>query len=212
MLLRDIAPLSLEVGGIETSLRPLDRDDLGRARRAYSMLSVESRMNRFWEKPRELSPSRAEALTDTDNHNHVAWVALPVDDQETPGFGGASFWRNENEPTRAEIAFTVGDPWQRSGFATLLFSILWFDGWRTGLRHFEGYCRPENTAMASWWESIGGAVEEQRRQFELHFELKAPENFVSQVGFGMPTGLRQVDVAEWMQRWLEITGEPNASA
>jgi len=212
MLLRDVAPLKAELGEILTWLRPLEKSDRDRARRGYAMLSEESRMNRFWEKPRELSHSRAETLTDTDNHNHVAWVALPGDDAEIPAYGAASFWRDEVDPTRAELAFTIGDQWQRNGFATLLFSILWFDGWRTGLRHFEGYCRLGNTAMVAWWESIGGVVEERGRQFELRFEMQKPESFVERIGFGMPKGVKQVEVAEWMQQWLEATGESNDSA
>lgn len=204
-LLRHSAPLDVEVGGLVVRLRPLAASDRDRARRAYSMLSEESRMNRFWEKPSELSPSRAESLTDTDNDDHVAWVALPVDDEEIPAYGAASFWRDSVGSNYAELAFTVGDRWQRMGFATLLFSILWFDGWRTGIRRFEGFCRLRNTAMAAWWESVGGTVDEHKHRFELTFDLEDPERFMENTAFGMPSDPRQVDVAEWMQRWLEIT-------
>lgn len=208
-LLREIAPIEVEVDEIPVHIRPLEKRDHDRARRAYGMLSEESRMNRFWEKPRELSPSRAESLTNTDNRNHVAWFALPRDeDDPIPGYGAASFWRDEVDGEKAELAFTVGDQWQRRGFATLLFSILWFDGWRTGIRQFDGFCRLKNTAMAGWWESIGGEVQEGPRQFELRFELQEPKQFVETIAFGMPSNSRRVDIAEWMREWLEkIDGE-----
>lgn len=207
--LHEIAPLEAEVDGIPVHVRPLEKRDLDRARRAYAMLSEESRMNRFWEKPRELSPSRAKSLTDTDNRNHVAWFALPRDESDPiPGYGAASFWRDENKGDRAELAFTVGDQWQRRGFATLLFSILWFEGWRIGIQKFDGYCRLKNTAMAGWWESIGGEVHEGSRQFELSFELQDPKKFVEKIAFGMPGSPRRVEVAEWMREWLDtVDGE-----
>ncbi|MEX2580019.1 MAG: GNAT family N-acetyltransferase [Verrucomicrobiales bacterium] len=203
-LLRDLAPFDVTLGDdLPVRLRPLKKSDRERARRAYGLLSEESRMNRFWEKPRELSPSRAASLTDTDNRSHVAWVALPVEECEIPAYGAASFWRDEADSEDAELAFTVGDQWQRRGFATLLFSVLWFDGWRTGLRRFHGCCRRENVAMAAWWESVGGVVVPAGRQHELAFELVSPEDFVNRISFGMPSGPRPVEVAEWMRQWLD---------
>ena len=204
--IQEIAPIAVEIDGVLANVRPLEKRDFDRVRKAYSMLSEESRMNRFWEKPRELSSSRAESLTNTDNRDHIAWFALPRDENDPiPGFGGASFWRDETDSDRAELAFTVGDPWQRRGFATLLFSLLWFEGWRMGLRQFHAVCRIDNTAMVAWWKGMGGQIEEGRRQYELSLELESPEKFVERVSYGIPTSPRQVDLAEWMTVWLEMT-------
>ncbi|MDF1740885.1 MAG: GNAT family N-acetyltransferase [Verrucomicrobiales bacterium] len=210
-LLRDSAPLEVALGDFEVSLRPLGAADRDRVRQGYALLSEESRMNRFWEKPGEMSQSRAESLTNTDSRDHVAWVVLPQEDSAIPAYGAASFWRDRSDSSSAELAFTIGDPWQRKGFASLLFSILWFDGWRTGLRSFHGVSRLRNVAMASWWESVGGEVREHRRQYELYLDLKEPQAFVDQIAFGMTAGSRQVEVAEWMQLWLEIVSGPVVS-
>ena len=203
-LLRHFAPLEVEIGDLLVRLRPLGAADRDRVRQGYALLSEESRMNRFWEKPGEMSQSRAESLTDTDSRNHVAWVALPQEGDAIPAYGAASFWRDSHDSSRAELALTIGDPWQREGLASLLFSILWFDGWRTGLRSFHGVSRLRNVAMASWWESVGGQVSEEGRRYELHLDLKEPQAFVDQIAFGIKAGSRQVEVAEWMQLWLEI--------
>ncbi|MEC5125965.1 GNAT family N-acetyltransferase [Verrucomicrobiales bacterium BCK34] len=203
-LLRHFAPLEVELGDFQVCLRPLGVADRDRVRQGYALLSEESRMNRFWEKPGEMSQSRAESLTNTDSRNHVAWVVLPQEESAIPAYGAASFWRDSRDSSSAELAFTIGDPWQRKGFASLLFSILWFDGWRTGLRSFHGVSRRRNLAMASWWESVGGEVSEHGRQYELHLDLKEPQAFVDQIAFGITAGSRQVEVAEWMQLWLEI--------
>jgi GNAT superfamily N-acetyltransferase len=167
------------------------------------MLSVESRMNRFWEKPREMSPSRADSLTDTDRDQHIAWAALPVIDGELPGYAGASFWRSKTSPEEAELAFTVADAWQRKGLATLLFSILWHEAWHLGVREFVGYCRPRNEAIISWWDDVGGEVVPGPQQVSLRLPLVSPEQFLERVPFEMPSSFRRIETAEWMRRWVE---------
>ncbi|MDF1852701.1 MAG: GNAT family N-acetyltransferase [Verrucomicrobiales bacterium] len=202
--LTTVAPLRVGLGDdLEVLLRPLGREDKERVRRAYAMLSTESRMNRFWEKPAELSESRAESLTDVDDQNHVAWAALPIEEGDLPGYAGASFWRSEEEPEKAELAFTVADAFQRRGLATMLFSILWIEAWEVGVREFIGFCRPRNEGMISWWEGIGGTVIRGPYQAELRWVIERPEDFLNRVPFEMPPSLRRVEIAEWMERWLE---------
>lgn len=202
--LSDQAPLSVELpDGPNVLLRPLVRDDVARVRRAYAMLSPESRMHRFWEKPSELSDSRAESLADTDGIDHIAWIAIPPVDERLPGYAGASFWRDPEAPERAELAFTVADAWQRRGFGTLLFSVLWLEGWRVGIRTFFGFCRPVNTGMIEWWRSVGGNAVAGPRQVELELPLEAPGRFLERVAYEMPPSPRRVEIAEWLRSWLD---------
>lgn len=201
------APLIVSLDDdLEVLLRPPVKEDKERVRRAYAMLSADSRMNRFWEKPVELSQSRAESLTDVDNRNHVAWVALPIEEGALPGYAGASFWRSREEPERAELAFTVADAYQRRGLATLLFSILWLEAWEIGVRTFVGYSRPRNEGIIRWWEGIGGEVTVGPYQAELRWKVECPEDFLNRVPFEMPPSLRRVEIAQWMERWLDELG------
>jgi len=207
-LLRDEAPFDLALDdGLRVSLRPIVKGDEARVQRAYELLSEDSRMNRFWEKPKELSISRAARLTDTDDSVHVAWIAIRPDDEDFPGYAGASFWRDAADGSRAELAFTVADAWQRRGLATLLFSILWFDGWFCGVRHFYGSCRLRNVAMAEWWHDIGGVVEAGQRTYHLSLDLISPEALVHQVSYGMAPSYRLVETANWLRQWLEFTAD-----
>lgn len=207
-LLRDLAPLYASLpDGPELKLRPLEKRDRERVRVAYSLLSPASRMNRFWEKPAELSSVRAASLTDTDNRDHVAWAALSARDDSLPGYAGASFWRDPEHPERAELTFTVADDWQRRGLATLLFSILYHDGWHTGIRRFHGTARLANAAMAGWWRSMGGMVRETPRIFEMELELEDPAIFAEKVAFEMPPSSKRVETAEWLATWRERVGE-----
>lgn len=64
--LRNKAPLIVTLeSGLVVRLRPIHEGDTARIRQAYGLLSEESRMNRFWEKPTEINASRADALADT---------------------------------------------------------------------------------------------------------------------------------------------------
>lgn len=210
-LLRDEAPLELALeDGLPVCLRPIVRSDEARIRLAYELLSEESRMNRFWEKPKELSSTHAARLADTDDSSHVAWIAVRPGDDSFPGYAGASFWRDASDPARAELAFTVADAWQRRGLATLLFSILWFDGWQIGVRHFHGSCRLTNIAMAEWWQGMGGVVESGQRIHRLSLDLISPEALVHQVSYGMTPSYRLVEAADWLRQWLEISAEESS--
>ncbi len=192
-------------------LRPIEKGDLDRAQRAYGLLSEESRYNRFWGKPQELSPEWAERLTNTDEYGHVAWIALDRDDDAIPGLGGASFWRDEEDPSIAEISFTIGDSWQRRGLATLLFSILYFEGWESGVREFRGYCRLNNTSMAAWWDSIGGTVTSTSHQHELQLALEPPADFINRVAFDLVPSRRRIEVAEWLGDWTRKVALPDVA-
>lgn len=131
------------------------------------------------------------------------------DDDNFPGYGGASYWRESGDPTRAELAFTVADSWQRRGIASLLFSLLWFEGWQAGVRQFFGFCRLQNTAMANWWRQMGGTVESAHRRYELLLDLQSPDSFIERVGFEMPPSVRRVEVAEWLAKWIEMVDRPS---
>lgn len=209
LLLWDLAPLPVTLwDGTRVLLRPLRPGDEGRLQQAYAqLLSTESRYNRFWRKSDEMPVDLAARLTATDGVNHVAWAALNPDDEQFPAFGAASFWRDAERTDRAELSFTIADDWQRRGFATLLFSILWFDGWRTGLRGLYGFSRPGNVAIRDFWRAVGGREVLSLNEAELTFDLTAPEEFVERVAFEMEPGPLRHDVAVWMQEWLVKTGE-----
>ncbi len=192
--------------GLEVRLRPIVSSDRDRIQSAYGMLSSESRLNRFWEQPDQLGPSLVERLTSVDGVDHVAWIALDPGDGDFPGFGAASFWRDPDDPTCAEIGVTVVDSWQRRGLATLLFSVLWFEGWRLGLRAFRGHSRPENRAILNWWLEQGGEVEERgARQCRMWLPLVDPESFVDRIAFDIRPTYRQIETADWLRDWLRLT-------
>lgn len=79
--------------GLEMRLRPLAPGDREGIHRADALLSEESRLNRFWERPVGLSAHHAERLSDVDGSDHLSWIAVSPEDEAFPGFGGASHRR-----------------------------------------------------------------------------------------------------------------------
>lgn len=208
MSLSPKAPFAVTLDdGTMVRLRPVKPEDRDRIRRAYERLSPASRRNRFWEERDQLSPERADSLSATDDRNHLAWIALHREDDDFPGYGGASSWRDPDNPERAEISFTVADEKQRSGIGTLLLSILWYEAWQRGIREFHGIARKENFALAEWFSSLGAGVTFGTRHLEVRLDLIAPEALVAQVAYGSRTGSRRVILADWMQDWLAMERE-----
>jgi RimJ/RimL family protein N-acetyltransferase len=204
--LRSHAPLERVLDdGLAVRLRPVVPDDHGRILRAYDLLSEESRLNRFWERPANLSDNRAARLSNTDDADHVSWIALDPADDAFPGFGGASYWRDPVHPGCAELSFTIADAWQRRGLATLLYSILWFEGWKNGVRHFTGECRKSNLAMVRWWTAMGGRIEEGSRHVDLDLPLENPEFFLERISYEARPSYCRIEVATWLRDWQETT-------
>ncbi len=211
--LADRAPLDRRLSdGMGVRLRPIIPQDRERIQRAYALLSEASRYQRFWERPPQLREAHAERLSSTDGKDHVGWIALNPEDADFPGFGGASYWRCREDPTQAEVALTIADAWQRRGLATLLFSVLWFEGWREGIRTFTGQCLRQNRAIRRWWQEMGGQMVEESRLCRLRLDLEAPDILLQRIAFEIRPGPRRVEVAEWMRDWQAVAGTASASS
>jgi len=209
-MLRAHAPLDRVLDdGLSVRLRPIVPDDRERILRAYDLLSEESRLNRFWERPARLSENNAARLANADGADHLSWIALDPGDEAFPGFGGASYWRDPEHPTRAELSFTIADAWQRRGLATLLYSILWFEGWKNGVRHFTGECRKSNLAMVGWWTEMGGRTKEGNRHIDLDLPLEDPDFFLERIAYEARPSYRRIEVASWLLDWRGMAGGGN---
>ena len=181
---------------------PADKD---RAQQAYAKLSEKSRRDRFWKNNMHLSPEDAATLTDTDDNNHIGWIALPVDeDSEIPGYGAASFWRNPSAPEEAEFSITVLDEWQGRGFSNLLLSVLWWEAYALDIRTFSAITHSSTETFSHWWNRLGGQSNANARQMEL--PLEAPLNYANRIEFDLHAAGAAFEVASWFRHWDKITG------
>ncbi len=204
--LNRLAPLeaSLDVD-FKVLLRPIGRHDVDRVEGGLLHLSGESFFNRF------LRHTSARELAEylCQSRNELTWVALNPDDSDFPGYGGASLWRDAQIDDLAEMSITVVDAWQRRGLACLLFSILWIEGWRRGLRRITGLCRGSNVAILNWWSGLGGSVALEGGYGQLSYTLVTPEKFIDLIGYDLHASAIQVEIASWLQHWREVLENPS---
>jgi len=207
--LQELAPFEVSLGeDFPVVLRPVRPGDEGRARRAFSLLSRQSRLNRFWQSGKVLPGPALERLVETNHASHVAWVALPREENSAvPGYGAASFWREEEDLARAEFSITVADDWQRRGVGALLLAVLWEEAVALGIRTFFAVGRRDNHAIRAWWASAGGEVVERATYLEMSLRLADPRSFAGRTEYDLHAGAVRVDLANWFRHWEHWLGD-----
>ena len=145
--------------GTRVLLRPIGPHDRQRLVEGLRRLSERSRRLRFHAAVQELSDDQLRYLTEVDQVDHVAWVALDRDRPDDPGVGVARYVRVTDEPTVAEAAITVADAYQGRGAGTLLLGTLAGLARRHGIGVFRNYVLADNDAMLDLFERLGGTRE-----------------------------------------------------
>jgi GNAT superfamily N-acetyltransferase len=141
--------------GTVALLRPIEPGDRERLRRGLRELSPRSRYLRFHARVRELTEEQLDYLTDVDQRDHVAWVALNPDEPDEPGMGVARYVRLAADPTVAETAVTVADRYQGRGLGTVLVQVIAEQAAANGIRRLRNYVLEENTAMLEVLDAVG---------------------------------------------------------
>src|SRR5438132_13388115 len=100
----------------------------------FQRLSAESRRLRFLTAKPTLSSSELKYLTEVDGHRHETLGA--IDPATGQGVAVARFVRDEEDPSRAEVAVTVADDWQRRGLGTILLDRLADRARQEGIQRF----------------------------------------------------------------------------
>src|SRR5262245_41372711 len=134
--------------GAPVWLRPIFPDDKAPLARAFDRLSIQSRYQRFFGAPRELSPQTLAQLTEVDYVNHFALVAFALDEAGMPLVGAARYIRTRDEPRNAEIAVTVIDDYHRRGLGQELLRALAEVAVESGVRRFLGSALWENRPVS----------------------------------------------------------------
>jgi hypothetical protein len=104
--------------GAEIVVRPIEPGDLHELAVGFGRLGALSRFRRFRQRIDRLTYEQLVALTDVDHESHEAIVALDAATGE--GIGVARYVRVPDDPTRAEVACTILDPWQHRGVGSIL--------------------------------------------------------------------------------------------
>lgn len=124
-------------------IRPLEADDDETLRSLFSRLSPNTVYLRFFQPIREPSDAILHHFADVDHDRREALGAV-VGDQIV---GVARYDRDDDDPTRAEIAVLVEDAWQGHRVGTLLLSRLTELATERGITTFTASVLGENNRM-----------------------------------------------------------------
>jgi RimJ/RimL family protein N-acetyltransferase len=181
LVLRDGTPVRLRC------LVPGDRAALAEA---YRRLSPESRFHRFWTRGVEVVGERMlDRVLAQDRWSHLTWAVLDPS-RDFPPLGGASWWREAEDPEQAEISTVVMDEDQGRGIGTLLLAVVWLSAFRVGIERLVGYTHPENLRAARWMRHSGGAGEWDGYKLIYRWELARVDE--------LPDTPAAADLAAWL--------------
>ena len=160
-----IKPVPIEArDGTALMLRPVLPGDTQRVADGNVMFSAETLYRRFLS-VRTPTETVLAYLFEVDYVDHFVWVVTDGDDG--PVVADARFVRVPEDPTLAEIAFTVADAYQGRGIGTLLFAALSVAARVDGIERFHAQVLADNLPAralldrldAPWIREEPGVVE-----------------------------------------------------
>ena len=146
-----ITPIPIEVrDGTQLLLRPVLPGDDERTMHGHVQFSNETLYRRFMT-ARVPTPALMHYLAEVDYVDHFVWV---ITDGSDP-VADARFVRDEEDPTLAEIAFTVGDAYQGRGIGSFLFGAMSVAARVDGVERFSGRMLSDNLPMRAIMDKHG---------------------------------------------------------
>ena len=140
--------------GTEVRFRRIRPDDKDLLQGGFRMLSPESRYRRFFSMVDHLSEKQLRYFTEVDFVDHHAYIA------EIPGgigLGVARWIRLRDEPTVAEGAVTVIDPYQSRGIGKALLWLGARSAIQSGIRAIRVNVLSENDPVLEWLREAGAS-------------------------------------------------------
>ena len=133
-------------------MRPVLPGDTERIANGPIELSSETLYRRF-QSVRIPTKALMTYLFEVDYVDHFVWVM--TDGPEGPVVAVARFVRDEDDPTVAEVAFTVADAYQARGVGTFLLGALSIAASYDGVQHFSARVLAENFPMRTILDTYG---------------------------------------------------------
>jgi GNAT superfamily N-acetyltransferase len=154
--------------GLELLLRPVRADDKRRIAQAFERLSPRTRYRRFFAPMVRLGEQDLRYLTEVDHHDHEAIAAV---NPENGMIVAVARYVRSDDPTEAEVAVVVGDPWQGRGVATALLQRLVGRAREEGIDHFVALVMSDNAEALELFRHLAPGGSRTRRSASGHIEL-----------------------------------------
>lgn len=135
---------------------PVHPRDASAERDFVGALSLTSRYRRFHFGLRELSPEASRAMTEIDQHHHVAFVARP--EGESTIVADARYVLRADSAD-AEFAIAIADDWQGAGLGRALLRRLADHARADGVRRLFGDVLWGNPSMLALVRSLGAQLQ-----------------------------------------------------
>jgi acetyl coenzyme A synthetase (ADP forming)-like protein len=137
--------------GVGASIRPIRPDDTDLFIDFFERLGPESRYFRFFRVKRSLDPKEVSYFTTVDYDRRMALVALVGGRM----VGVGRYDALDQDPTTAEVAFSVADDQQGRGLGTELLQLLTTYARGRGIHRFRAFVLPENRQMMRVFRNSG---------------------------------------------------------
>jgi RimJ/RimL family protein N-acetyltransferase len=118
------------------------------------MLSPESIRQRFFANKKAFTIEELKFLTEVDQVNHLAFVAVHHLNGQLFPAGVIRAIKNSEKPTHAEIGITIVDCYQGRGLGTKLFDEITNHALTVGITHIYGDFHTSNLKMAKLLEKF----------------------------------------------------------
>jgi RimJ/RimL family protein N-acetyltransferase len=144
-------------GGRQVRIRPIRADDAQKLAAAYDRLSDETKYNRFFGVKPHLGASEVRYLTDVDGVDHHALAVTPAGEPEQIIAVGR-YIRLRSDPSTAEFAVTVGDPYQGEGIGSELIRRLALAARAAGIEHIDAVMLAANVPAHRLMARLAGTL------------------------------------------------------
>ena len=144
--------------GTQLYVRHVRAGDKHMLSRAWALLSEESQRRRFLGPKPRLTSGDLRYLTELDGHDHVALVAVQLDDPSKL-VAVARYVRLRDDPEVAEVAVTVADHMQGKGIGRMLGILLADEARGHGIRRFSASILSDNQPALRLMHAMGRRLE-----------------------------------------------------
>lgn len=146
------------IDGRPIFLRPVLPADRSLFASFMQKLSDRSRRLRFLVPKQQLNGNELRFLSDADQHDHVAWVAIDPSSGRDELVAEARFVKLSDQKGIAEYAITVADEFQGKGLGGKLMQILGQQARQNGIFTLRGTVAANNTAMLGFLKRRGAKI------------------------------------------------------
>jgi RimJ/RimL family protein N-acetyltransferase len=144
--------------GTRVVIRAIRPGDKAMLSRGLALLSEESRRRRFLGAKPRLTAGELRYLTEVDGEAHFALVAV-LADRLDHAVAVARYVRLRDDPTTADAAIVVGDPWQRRGLGRRMAVMLADAAREHGIKRFSATMLSDNPAALALMRTLSRRLE-----------------------------------------------------